>query len=183
MRSSKPALAPSSSASAYATPSLRPSTAIPVVCYAAALSHQISASYNASQNVPEPRNHAIHLTSARYGIRAKENIKFHPLSACVVHYCDKATVDCKRGNTQDFPTCDVLILSLLAILFAIKCSHRPIPSDLRSAGDVTIAKFKSESSSLRKPPRPPVPLLVDIGALPTESNVRCFMSCRVLLRI
>lgn len=69
-----------------------------------------------------------------------------------------------------------VILILLDMVFVVKCSHRPIPSDFRSAGDVTEAIFKSESSSLRNPPRPPVPFVVGDGALPTEVNVRCFMS-------
>lgn len=57
--------------------------------------------------------------------------------------------------------------------FPILCctaSHRPSPSDLRSAGDAT--KDGSESSSHKKPPRPPAPFIVSGGALAVESNAR-----------
>lgn len=63
------------------------------------------------------------------------------------------------------------------------CPHRPIPSDLRSAEDVVKETFESGSSSLKNPPRPPVPFVVGGGALFMESNGRCFGGgCRALLR-
>lgn len=52
-------------------------------------------------------------------------------------------------------------------------SHRPNPSDLRSAGDAVKDRFTSESSSLRKPPLPPAPLAdAADGVFPTERNAR-----------
>lgn len=52
-------------------------------------------------------------------------------------------------------------------------SHRPSPSDLRSAA---VATKGSESSSLKKPPRPPVPFIAAGGALAEESNAICFIA-------
>lgn len=54
--------------------------------------------------------------------------------------------------------------------FTQYASHRPSPSDLRSAGDAT--KNGSESSSLKKPPRPPAAFIAAGGALAVESKAR-----------
>lgn len=47
-------------------------------------------------------------------------------------------------------------------------SYRPNPNDFRSAEDAMKDKFKSESSSLRKPPLPPDPLEAADCVFPKE---------------
>lgn len=59
------------------------------------------------------------------------------------------------------------------------CIHRPKPNVLRSAGIAICERLHSDSSSLRKPPRPTLPLFVAGGKLPVLAVAGTIRCCHV----